>query len=443
MFVEFNEDLVAAFERHKDELAASGAFERMRAFVSGIGWPNIGLIAHPLLVPRAAYDELCEAGAAMLSAQAKIMRRLLRTRSRAELLALFGVPAGMAPYVDWERFERDDCVIARLDVVPTDAGFSFCEFNVFPGVGAAESAECYQVFAAAFGAPAPLETTPLADLAALYRDVCRRRGLDRIVVLDSRLHGGLGYPRQEPLRDHLAALAPDIPVIFADEESYPRAWLAPGAGAGVLVHRMFTYDEVGDGCRFFDQLCRSGAFVTSTFESEIRMSKAWLALLCDDAFAPLLTEREAELIARYLPRGVRLNGDTLAGALAEKDRWVFKLDYSYGGTGVLIGKDHSAAELARRLGELGAERWICQEYVAAQTIRLPYNAALDAAPHALVLGLYLYDGKPNGMAVRASRQSNVVNLTGDAGMTWARVADEGEKRQTIERIASGRVPAWR
>jgi hypothetical protein len=443
MFVEFNEDLLAAFARRRDDIVASGAFARMRAFLNDVGWPNVGLFAHPLLFARAAYDELCDAAHAMLSAQAKIMRHLCETRSRADVLALFRAPAGMAPYVDWERFVRDDCVIGRLDVVPTKSGYAFCEFNVFPGVGAGESAECYAIFADTFGAPAPLPSTPLADLAALYRDVCRARGLTRIVLLDSKPHAALGYPRQEPLRAYLAALAPEIPVLFADEDSYPAEWLAPGAGAHVLVHRVFTYDEVGDDCRFFGRLWRSGAFVTSTFESELRMSKAWLALLWDEEFRPLLDPREVALIERYLPRAFRLRADTVAHALAAKDRYVFKLDYSYGGVGVAIGKQHSAAELGRRLGEHAPEHWICQEYVEAQTLDLPYDGELAVAPHALVLGLYLYAGKPNGMMVRGSRASSVVNLTHDASMTWARVVDDEEKRRVIERIDSGRVPAWR
>jgi hypothetical protein len=434
---------LAAFARHKSSIVSSCAVERMRAFLRGVGWPEVGLFAHPLLFPQAAYAELCDAANTMLSAQAKIMWHLCETHSRADVLALFRVPAGMAPYIDWDRFVRDDCVIGRLDVVPTKSGFAFCEFNVFPGVGAGESAECYQIFADACGAPARLDRTPLEDLAALYRDVCRARGLTHVVLLDSKLHGALGYPRQEALQGYLAALAPEIPVIFADEESYPAQWLQPGAGARVLVHRVFTYDEVGDGCRFFERLWRSGAFVTGTFESEIRMSKIWLALLWEERFRHLLTAREVELISRYLPRAFRLSDDTLADALATKDRYVFKLDYSYGGVAVLIGKQHPAAELARRLREHGAQRWICQEYVEAQTIDLPYNAELDVAPHTLVLGLFTYAGKPNGMLVRGSRKSSVVNLTHDASMTWARVADEREKQRVIEHIESARVPAWR
>jgi hypothetical protein len=392
------------------------------------------LFAHPVVFDQAEFEELGRAANALLGAQVKILNHLRATRSDAAVLDLFGMPQRLLPFMRWDNLQRPEHTVARMDIIPTRTGYAFCELNVFPAVGGGEAHRCGELYFQALGYPeVRLPPCPLKSLAALYSVEVRSRSLARVVILDSVAHGGLGYPRQELLQRYLRDTNPGLTVELLDEERYPAEWLTRGEGQRTLVHRMFTYEEVTDDFVFLEKLWDSGATIAG-FESDLRMSKRFLAMMCDPVYQALLDQDEIAVIEEFLPHSFPLREVSLASALRDRDDLVFKWDSSasYGGTGVLIGAEWSTAELEHKLRAGGVDHWICQQAIEAET--LPLRAWEDVSPleYRIVLGLYSHGGVPNGFLLRGNRSSRVVNVSGQSGrLGWAFVVSDDTRRALV------------
>jgi hypothetical protein len=432
----FNEEFLAALGERSNPAGEAAAHDQAVALMREIGAKVFEerLLAHPLLFDEVEFAELGRAASALLRAQVKILEHLRATRSDAAVLDVFGMPHRLLPFMRWENLQRPEETVARLDIIPTRTGYSFCELNVIPAVGGGEAHRCGELYFQTLGYPeAGLPPCPLRTLAQLYSAEVRRRNLARVVILDSVEHGQLGYPRQELLQRYLRAAHPGLTVELLDEERYPAGWLTPGEGERTLVHRLFTFEEVTDDFAFLEKLWQSGATIAG-FESDLRMSKRFLALMCDPAYQALLSRDEIAVIEKFVPHSFALREATLASVLRDRDDLVFKWDStaSYGGTGVLIGAEWSAAELEQKLRGSGVDHWICQQAIEAET--LPLRAAEDAAPleYRIVLGLFSYGGTPNGCLLRGSRSSRVVNVSSPSGrLGWAFVVSEDTRRALV------------
>ncbi|AIO70126.1 hypothetical protein [Burkholderia oklahomensis] len=432
MFEPFNQDVIAAFIGNKRKIAENGADRRVRALLDEVGATAFNLLPHPFLFPADDFDRLARIARDLLSAQNKIVRHLCRQRSRADILEQFSLDEALAPYVDWEELEAGRRRVARVDILPLPEGYAVCELNFSAAVGGAELFDCYRQFMQAAGWPAgERNRSPYANLRALYEDSIQSLGIDRLVLLDWSSHAARGYASPELARRYLAGIADDMPIEVHTELTYPSKWLGDGGGKGMLVHRNFVYDDITVNIDKFEAIHRSGAKFSNGLEAELLMNKIWLALLCDAHFHPLLDEREIAAIRDYIPYTFRLDESTLADALARKDEWVFKLNASYGGVDVLIGKDHPAEALANRLRKGGVTNWVCQAFREVATIRHPFDDTFVATEHRPVLGMYLHRDKASGMVIRSNRFSSVVNAGSGAGVHWAAVATQAEKEAVL------------
>ncbi|OMR36778.1 hypothetical protein [Burkholderia pseudomallei] len=428
MFESFNKDVIDAFARNKRRLTKNAASRQVRALLDEVGASAFKLLPHPFLFPADEFEMLARRARALLRAQNKIVRHLCRHRPRADLLAQCSLNPALARYVDWDELEAGRRRVARVDILPLPDGYAVCELNFSAAVGGAELFDCHRRFMQASGWPAcERGGSPYANLRALYEDTLRSMEIDRIVLLDWSSHAARGYATPELARRYLAGIGNGMPVDVHTELTYPSKWLGNGRGKGILIHRNFVYDDMTVNADRFDAIHRSGATFSNGLEAELLMSKAWLALLCDARFHPLLDEDEIAAIRNHVPHTFRLDEGTFAEALAHKDEWVFKLNVSYGGVDVLIGKDHPADALADRLRRQGIANWICQAFRAVQTIRHPFDDTFVAAEHKPVLGMYLHRDDASGMALRSNRFSSVVNAGSGAGVHWAAVVTEAEK----------------
>lgn len=142
--------------------------------------------------------------------------------------------------------------------------------------------------------------------------------------------------------------------------------------------------------------------------------KGMFALLHECRNACLLDDDDCALIDRYVPWSARLLDEEvlLDGAhiplirhlLAHKDDFVIKKFHSSGGRDVIVGR-HSDADqweqMVRDRAEPGA-RWIVQKFCAPSRMDLP-DAALGMVSHAVILGVFSYEGEYSGAFVRGHR----------------------------------------
>jgi hypothetical protein len=440
-FVRVNDPWIAALHELPDALRAGAAASAQLATErDGAKWLPM---PYPLTVDEEDYARLGVAARHLLAAQTAILRHLLATRSHADVCAMFGLPASIGAHVDWAALPHGRQVISRLDVLPSGDRFWFCELNCDSALGGSELFDCSRAFATRLGWPLyDRQRSPAADVAALLRRAVGRRDYARVVLCDWSSYRDAGYFDFGLLLGYVRAALPGVDVELRYQDDYPRAWLAPGAGSDILFYRCFMHEDMGDGGAFFDRVTASGATVVSGFETDIRSHKGWLAHFFDPRWRHLLSAAQVRAIEEHVPRTVPLRSLGLRAAVAQRDRYVFKLDRAVGGAGVLIGSELSARELAAALSAHDPERWVVQRYVEADTVVLGPQPS-EAWRQRIVLGLYVVDGAASGLLVRGSRTSKVVNVMsgGTTGSSWCVPTTAAERSRLLQALRRSAAPA--
>jgi hypothetical protein len=420
-FAAYNRPWLEEMRAQKEYISRSGVFDKVKLFLEEQNAPKSVLLPVPMLFDRPTFDALAAAALLVMSAQTKILQHLQQQWSRAELLRRFDFPEDMESIVDWDELIAGAHVISRVDVVPSNDGYYFCEFNPDSSVGGTEVADWLQLFCNSLKWPlAEATESPQHSTVRLLRRVVEQKRLQRLVLCDWSTNRGNGFFGYDLLRRHLTRALPGLDIHLLYETEYPDAWMDPKEGERTLVHRGFMHEDVTDGGAFVRRLRDSGATIINTFETELRMHKGWLAMFCDPRYHSLLTAAEIEAIARHIPHTVAVDRNNLEDLLRRKDELVFKLNVSSGGAGVRMGGDHSAEQLRALIEAKGVECWSAQKAIASDGVDLPYNSDLELTRHNVVLGMYLIDGIASGMMVRASSHSKVVNVaSGMGGYSWA------------------------
>lgn len=423
---DINRMWVALFAKAAKKALVKKAWARTQEVIRNDGAYAIDMLPFPLAFPRAQFDAVSAAGKRIVAAQTRILAHLLETGSRSELLRLFSLPLWMERYIDWEELLANRVAIARFDVLPTVDGLRMCELNYGSPVGGMEEFDCYRTYADDLGLPLfPAHAAPRRHTARLIAGLARQCKAERVLLLVLGRHRFLGYFSLEFLRRHLQDEMPDVPVEIVDETNYPGPLLIAGAAQGTLVYRLFVMDDILVQPEFFDRLFGSGAVMVNGFESEVRMSKRWFGLLHEPQYRALLQAEECAAIDEYIPASFELVPSQLDQVLARKDEYVFKTTNSFGGKGVLIGRDHDVRTLRSMLSADTDDAWLVQAFVEFEGLALP-GPDRELVPHHLVFGLFLVGEETLGMNVRASASSRVVNVSvGKARSGWA-VPLEGE-----------------
>ncbi|HEX4728546.1 MAG TPA: hypothetical protein VH298_12160 [Jatrophihabitans sp.] len=367
-------------------------------------------------IDRQTHAELARATRVLVRAQEKLVEQVCRSFSAEELQRMFTVPAAMAAAMDWSTVAGRGLRMLRADIIPTDAGYFFCELNHFSGVGATEAYYSAYAMADLLGRSVA-GISPIRQQAHLYLTECRRAGFTRFVILDSTKHQPFGFGEKWFLQRYLRLMAPDLEIHYCDELTYREEWFAPAEAARTLIHRLVTYDDTADEGAFLVAVRNSGATFSCLFEGELKMHRRWFSLLCDPEYQQLLDAEELAVIERYVPHTFDLTADNLASALADKDRLVFKRSYSYGGKEVFIGDQYSTERLSELLS-IDISGWNCQRRVHTSSLELPGPDG-QLLPFYFVLGMYLYGEGASGLLVRGAANSPVVNVAQGGGVSWA------------------------
>lgn len=435
-FAAVNEPWISAFHRASDALQELGTADAVREFASRRRGDRCLPVPYPLTIAREDYDRLTTVAAQLQSAQARILRHLLETKSGGELLTMFGLPSSLGDYVDWDAMLHGRDVIARFDVLPAGDRFWFCELNSDSSIGGFELYDCIAVYARTLDWPLLRgQRSPAEDVAGVLQAAASRSRPSRIALCDWSGSRDAGVFDFSLLLEYVRAALPDIEVRLVYEDDYPEEWLRPQAGADTIVYRCFMHDDMNDGGALYRRLLDSGATVINTFETEIRSHKGWLALFFDERYRRLLSSQELDAIDGYVPATFALTAERLGDALARKDEYVFKLDRGCGGVGVVMGTDVSSRKLEASLRAHGLHRWVVQRYVEADAV--PFGQEPSPSLQRIVLGLYLIDGSASGLMVRSSASSKIVNVTSgeSTGSSWCVPTSARRRDELLAQLA--------
>ena len=440
-FGQFNEDLISALVGARGLIERKAILSHQAARLLEEGGHLLHFLPLNFVFDEDDCAELARSASALINIQTKILNHLVQSVGRAGTLRLFRVPQPMQRFVNWDELLDPRYLVARLDIIQSEAGYYFCEFNIDSCVAAAEIFEFAEDYFNELNVSVQDvlgKRPPLKTLGAFIAEAARRSNAARIVILDWSTGGGSagkGYLSFERMRRHVAREAEPLPVFIADDKSYDPEWLRPKEARRTLVHRGFMMGEMDDGGAFLDQLLELGTPVVNTYESEIRMNKIWFALFHDEKLNRILNEGERDLIRKYIPYTCELNAQNVSHFIEHKNDYIFKEKQSFGGQGIRLGEEASVKELNELFSEDNVSGWTAQKLVDALPATFPHDESFCDESQNLVFGMYLYGSQADGMLVRASRRSKIVNVTaGDAKLAWAMCANEATKAAMVSRL---------
>ncbi len=382
----------------------------------------------------ARWKRLCEDGRRLLELAARVARRAF-DGDTGRLCAFLGTPEAEAR---WVRVDPGlpDVVLSRLDAFLAPSGARFIEINSDAPAGFGYGDRMAELFT----------RLPVFRDFARTRSVAYRPSIPALVeaVLRAVPAGASPVPTvaivdwadvktradQEILRDAIAAGG--ARCLLAD----PRALelrggrLVAGDRTVDVVYRRAVLSELverEDEVRgFFRAYETKAAVFVNSLRCRLSEDKAFLALLTDEAFAPLLTEGERALVARTVPwtrklgeRRTRKDGrevDLLPFVRAQRAGLVLKPTHGYGGRDVLLGDETAPVDWDQAIRAAAGEPWVVQERVAIPEEPFPSGEGGSLRFESLKVNAnpFYVAGGEAGAVTRASRRA-VINVSAGGG----------------------------
>jgi uncharacterized circularly permuted ATP-grasp superfamily protein len=195
-----------------------------------------------------------------------------------------------------------------------------------------------------------------------------------------------------------------------------------------------------DECAALVKAYESGAVcVANTFRCKLAHKKAFFAVLTDDRNASLFSDAERAVIRAHVP-WTRLvsDGETVKDGrrsgllrLAEDGResFVLKPNDEYGGAGVKLGWEMTAADWSAALGAALSDppgTWVLQERIPVRREVFPqFDADGDVTMREMLVDFapYLFRGRMSGYLTRLSA-TGLANVTSGGGQVPAFVVSD-------------------
>ena len=377
------------------------------------------IISSPLLINQKCYNNLCYASNSLIKSQTKILKVLVKENSKKTILKIFGLPGKIEHFVDWNKL-LSNRIIGRFDIIiSTNNRFKFCEINVDSAINGLKFYDAFEKYFRELNLPFQKGTSsPRSEITKYLKSQIKKGGFTRIIIFSLNFYIVEGSGTIYALFDLIKKTLPEIEVLLVDEKTYPEELLTKEEGRKTLVYRMAIYRDIKND-ELLEKIFASGARMISMFENEIRSNKKWFSIFYDLKYQKYLSTNEIEIINKYIPKTYSLSNNNLDYYLENKDKYVFKKNMSYGGLGVFFGSEFSQSDLKKKIVNC-EDDWIVQEAVKTKKIILPEDQNYNMRNNSIVLGLFSIFGKHTGMLVRASSNSDVVNVTyGGAKMGWA------------------------
>ena len=335
---------------------------------------------------------------------------------------------------------------SRLDAFLLPRSLHFAEYNAESPAGPAYTQRLCELFdslpvMSLFRQRAAVSyhhTIPplLEALLDSYREWGGRASPPTIAIVDWREVPT--WTEFELLRDAFADAG--VPTVISDPRdlTFDRGVLRAGDRAVDLVYRRVLINDIiarpGDCGALLNAYETRAVCVANTLRCKMPHKKAFFAVLTDPSFAPLLDDRDREIVRAHVP-WTRLVADgqteragvvdgLLTIARRERDRLVLKPNDEYGGTGVMLGWETSEAEwdatLSRALGDPPGT-WVIQERIPVRRELFPH---FDVEGHVVMrdmlvdLAPYLFRGKLAGYLTRLST-TGLANVTSGGGQVPA------------------------
>jgi hypothetical protein len=340
---------------------------------------------------------------------------------------------------------------SRLDAFLLPDSLHFAEYNAESPAGLAYTQRLCELFDALpamarfrEGRSVRFNPTiaPMLDaLVASYREWGGTAEPPTIAIVDWR--NVPTWTEFEILRDAFVELG--VPTVVCDprELSFDGAALTAERQRIDLVYRRVLINDIvtrPDECAALVKACEARAVcVANTFQCKLAHKKAFFAVLTDDTNAALFSDRERAAIQAHVP-WTRLLSDSVttkdgrrSGLLPlaqdERKSLVLKPNDEYGGTGVKLGWEMSAAEWRAALDAALTDppgTWVVQERIPVRRELFPqFDATGEVMMRDMLVDFapYLFRGRMTGYLTRLSA-TGLANVTSGGGQVPAFVVGE-------------------
>ena len=398
---------------------------------------EIPLVAEPAVFPRAELAALAAEARAILTGSVKLARALLAQGDARDREALLGPFEGLEAEAMGRLFEEAPCpaVVARVDFLrPSEPGAfpRALELNAtIPAMPAYAdlAAHAWLRAAAAARGLSPHRAERLVAacgsnmenlrqaLVAFHRDRGGSRERPSIALVARPGDAQIGELRR--LAEHFRQMGHEA-ANLVPAECEPERW--------DLLYRHVWAHNTPPESPFARALRSPSRFVLANPVNGMLEAKALFARLSecaeDERLARVAGLDEAELAAaRRLPFTRRLEPALAPRLLSERERWVLKRSWDYGGKSVHLGAELSPEEWARAVEAAAADRrgggFVAQERIFAARFPATRVTPAGASRSDLYRDVSTYAGlgpyAPSGSVVRAAA-SPIVNILGGGGL---------------------------
>lgn len=342
----------------------------------------------------------------------------------ASYRSLFGFQKELEELILRKMPYKSRIPIARIDLFYQEETkeFTFCEFNTDGSSAMNEDRELnhalkltlgYQQFAEKYR----LETFELFDSWAavslrIYGEIRGAKEHPHVAIVD--FMESATNNEFEIFAESYRKLGAECEICEIRDLRYQNGVLYGTSGKPIdMIYRravtsdiMKHYDEVRDFLLAVkeDAVCLIGDFVT-----QIAHNKVLYRILHHPETQKFLTEEENAYVKAHVPYTALMTDRHLPydEIKNDKDRWILKPLDSYGSKGVFAGVEYDSVE---KWGEIvdahQKEGYLAQEFhVPYQTKNIDFSkgADTDFLPVSNLTGLFVYDGRMQGIYSRVSR----------------------------------------
>ncbi|MBX7221480.1 MAG: hypothetical protein K1Y36_16135 [Blastocatellia bacterium] len=390
----------------------------------------------PHILTRSQYDEICRAATTLAFAFERLVSAAF---THDQVLHELGLTAA-----EYEMARIDPgyprlCVTSRLDSFNTATGFSFIEYNAETPAGIPDQALMEEIFyhlphmqeflgRFPHWIPHP-EPKLLETMLETYRAWGGTRDYPHIAIVDWK--GVATESEFEVLRNYFSSKG--SPTIIADphELEYDGSRLRAGDFEidifykRVIIHEFLAKFDANHP--LVQAYADHNVCMINSFRSKMAHKKAGFAILSDPLYADIFTPHQQEVIARHIPWTRRVKNCVTSHHNAQVDlpefirtqqqQLVLKPNDEYGGHGVVLGWETSAADWDAALDHALKHDYVVQERVPTQKITMPmFTNQLEHHELWVDFNPFLFNNQVEGAMVRLSA-SALVNISAGGGET--------------------------
>jgi len=394
-------------------------------------WPTVydGVATHnkqwrplrPPIMAASAYDEFTAISATVSRLILAACRQ--RAATAGELREALGMPVGAIDLLDEDLPLTEDLLGGvRADILLADGTPYMVEANIDSALGGAHDSDGIAArFLAAYVGDPVLDavglTAPPSAVDARYeavRSSLSLSGHDRLAMVFTTAGSYPGSQDGLAMIKLLEGFTERGRQLGLDMRVYPVEWLTLDDAGRLCVDdgpidavlRMFVPQgtKPSAGLDALGTAVQTGAVrIFTPTASWLLASKAIFAWLWDDL--DTLDPADAEVVRRHVPRTQVLSATLRSQAVADQHDLVLKPSGSYGGVGVVVGPEVTAAEWQHALDEALAEGgYILQKYVPVDRLTMQFvdmtTGAVKEDDVPFCLAPYLFGGTPAGAYLR-------------------------------------------